>query len=154
MPAARRTGGGTRFFRDLLPLDEKQASTHQLSHCTKRQKLDSKNSWNWCSIFVPATIWQVLNLKRMHWPETKAVSICWNFNSDVTLTVDGAKFWISCPWLAFLSILSCWQLIQNQRHLPLCRVNGGFHLHLLVFCLVYQFNSKLEALVCSSFTND
>jgi hypothetical protein len=31
---------------------------------------------------------------------------------------------------------------------------GGFHLHLLVFPLVYQFNSRLEALVCSSFEND
>ena len=31
---------------------------------------------------------------------------------------------------------------------------GGFHLHLLVFPFVYQFNSRLEALVCSSFAND
>ena len=27
--------------------------------------------------------------------------------------VDGAKFWISYHWLAFLSHLSCWKLIQN-----------------------------------------
>ena len=27
--------------------------------------------------------------------------------------VDGAKFWISYQWLAFLSIFSRWQLIQN-----------------------------------------
>ena len=27
--------------------------------------------------------------------------------------VDGAKFWISCQWLAFLSKFSQWQLIQN-----------------------------------------
>ena len=27
--------------------------------------------------------------------------------------IDGAEFWISCHWLAFFSILSCWQLIQN-----------------------------------------
>ena len=31
---------------------------------------------------------------------------------------------------------------------------GGFHLHLLVFTFVYQFNSRIEALVCSSFAND
>ena len=31
---------------------------------------------------------------------------------------------------------------------------GGFHLHLLVFPFVYQFNSKIVALVYSSFAND
>ena len=28
--------------------------------------------------------------------------------------VDGAEFCIRCQWLVFLSILSCWQLIQNS----------------------------------------
>ena len=31
---------------------------------------------------------------------------------------------------------------------------GGFHLHLLVFPFVYQFNSRIEVLVHSSFVND
>ena len=31
---------------------------------------------------------------------------------------------------------------------------GGFHLHLLVFPFIYQFESRIEALVCSSFAND
>ena len=31
---------------------------------------------------------------------------------------------------------------------------GGFHLHLLVFTLVYQFNSRIGILVHSSFAND
>ena len=31
---------------------------------------------------------------------------------------------------------------------------GRFHLHLLLFPFIYQFNSRLEALVCSSFAND
>ena len=31
---------------------------------------------------------------------------------------------------------------------------GGFHLHLLVLPFVYQFHSRIEALVCSSFEND
>ena len=31
---------------------------------------------------------------------------------------------------------------------------GGFHLHLLVFPFIYQFNYRIEALVCSSFAND
>ena len=31
---------------------------------------------------------------------------------------------------------------------------GGFHLHLLVFPFVYQFNSRIGVLVKSSFAND
>ena len=31
---------------------------------------------------------------------------------------------------------------------------GGFHLHLLVFPFVYQFNSRIGVLVNSSFAND
>ena len=31
---------------------------------------------------------------------------------------------------------------------------GGFHLYLLVFPFVYQFYSRIEALVSSSFAND
>ena len=30
-------------------------------------------------------------------------------------------------------------------------VKGGFHLHLLVFLFIYQFHSRIEALVRSSF---
>ena len=35
-----------------------------------------------------------------------------------------------------------------------CRPLGGFHLHLLVFPFVYQFNSRIGVLVKSSFEND
>ena len=31
---------------------------------------------------------------------------------------------------------------------------GGFHLHLLFFSFVYQFNSRIGVLVHSSFAND
>ena len=31
---------------------------------------------------------------------------------------------------------------------------GGSHLHLLVFPFVYQFHSRIETIVCSSFAND
>ena len=31
---------------------------------------------------------------------------------------------------------------------------GGFHLHILVLLFVYQFHSRIKALVCSSFAND
>ena len=34
------------------------------------------------------------------------------------------------------------------------RVTDGFHLQLLVFPFIYQFNSRIEVLVNSSFAND
>ena len=37
-----------------------------------------------------------------------------NFFHWRDMMVDGAEFGISWQWLAFLSILSCWQLIQNS----------------------------------------
>ena len=38
--------------------------------------------------------------------------------------------------------------------LPVPVERGGFHLHLLVFPFIYQFHSRIEALVSSSFAND
>ena len=34
---------------------------------------DSKNSWNWRILLVPATIWQILNVKRRQ-PEVDSYS--------------------------------------------------------------------------------
>ena len=34
--------------------------------------------------------------------------------------VDGAEFWISCQWLAYISILCCRQLIQNSAPSTIC----------------------------------
>ena len=42
-------------------------------------KIWFKNSWNWLIILVPATIWQVLNMKCTLWPETEVMWICRNF---------------------------------------------------------------------------
>ena len=36
-------------------------------------KIWFKNSWNWLIILVPATIWQVLNMKCTIWPETEVM---------------------------------------------------------------------------------
>ena len=44
-------------------------------------------------------LWRASTIRMSHWCHTM---------------VDGAKFWISCQWLAFLSIFSRWQLIQNS----------------------------------------
>ena len=38
-------------------------------------KIILKNSWNWRIILVPATIWQVLNMKCTEWTETEAIWI-------------------------------------------------------------------------------
>ena len=59
-------------------------------------------------------------------------------------------------------------LKENYPDLPQCtkcekeergqkiiiRPIGVFHLHLLIFFFVYQFNSKIGSLVCSSFANN
>ena len=51
-------------------------SAQQLGQTSKtRQKWDSKSSWNWRVILVPATIWQVLNMKTTQRPEMKAMSM-------------------------------------------------------------------------------
>ena len=42
-------------------------------------KWDLKNSWNWHVILVPATVWQILNVKRRQ-PETEVMWICRNFH--------------------------------------------------------------------------
>ena len=34
-------------------------------------------SWNWLITFIPATVWQILNMKCVQWPETEIVWICW-----------------------------------------------------------------------------
>ena len=48
------------------------------------------------------------------------------YKSDIWMShwrqqmVDGADFWISCHWLAFLSSLSQWQLIQKLVPSTIC----------------------------------
>ena len=39
-------------------------------------KIRLKNSWNWRVILLPATIWQILNMKCREWPETETVWMC------------------------------------------------------------------------------
>ena len=50
--------------------------------------------------------------------------------------------------LIFISYL--WSFVQSK----VTKDKGGFHLHLLVFPFVYQFNSRIGVLVHSSFAND
>ena len=47
----------------------------------------------------PLTFWQIHPIRMSHWRHKM---------------VDGDEFWISWQWLAFLSILSRWQLIQKS----------------------------------------
>ena len=42
-------------------------------------KIRLKKSWNWLIILMPATVWQILNLKQMQRPETETFQICWNW---------------------------------------------------------------------------
>ena len=70
-----------------------------------------------------------------------------------------------CVWVVALSRLPkihfSWILLfnQNQRicyvsYLAKNKHTGGFHLHLLVYPFIYQFNSTIGVLVHSSFAND
>ena len=49
-----------------------------------------------------------------------------------------------------------YQIISQSFDRPLDRhvFYGGFHLHLLVFPFIYQFNSRIGIVVNSSFAND
>ena len=50
---------------------------------------------------------------------------------------------------------SSWCRYTNYGHMIIFGQSlGGFYLHFLVFPFVYQFNSRIEALVCSSLAND
>ena len=86
-----------RRQRDLWPVTVALCSlnclkpcTYPVDHCatpasaaahTKRQKppeIRLKNSWNWQIILVPATIWQIFNVKQRQSTETELIWICWN----------------------------------------------------------------------------
>ena len=60
--------------------------------------------------------------------------------------VNGIRFWIGCQWLAFLRILSCWQLVQSSAPSSIawrqCVVWIGFVMHLP---LLYYLVSKGKA---------
>ena len=65
------------------------------------------------------------------------------------LILDGSK--IKGNYL-FVQQLSFGKMLPAADALNDCL--GGFHLHLLVFPFVYQFNSKIGVLVHPSFAND
>ena len=63
-----------------LKRDAQCACCTQLGQLSKtRQKLDWRNSSNWRIIVVTATIWQILDMQSMQWPETEIMWICRNF---------------------------------------------------------------------------
>ena len=62
-----------------------------------------------------------------------------------------------CSFVAACALLSTFVGFSraNVNYISILHVEfGGFHLHLLVFPFVYQSNSRIVALVCSSFAND
>ena len=64
----------------LIRHRQQQQQDAELGHIAKnRQKRDSKNSWNRRTILVPATVWQILNVK-LRQPETKVIWIWRNFH--------------------------------------------------------------------------
>ena len=75
-----------------------------------RQKLHSKNSWNWVVILVSATIWQVLNVK----------CIKTGNGNDVNQLKTALKMsWNQIKWTSFWHILPIWnQSVPSPAHLP------------------------------------
>ena len=79
-----------------------------------------------------------------------------------------AIFFHSMPYKIHLVHLARLLSRMNERNIGMYKVPiwmppglliiyfdyGGFHLHLLVFPFIYQFNSRIVALVCSLFAND
>ena len=58
-----------------------------------RQNQDSKNPWNQRIILVPATVWQILNVKCRQ-PETEVMWCCRNFHGKTReITIGKLMFW-------------------------------------------------------------
>ena len=68
-------------------------------------------------------------------------------------SISLATFFLSLA--CFLpSFLSCLSFSRSRQTTLSLTTQGGFHLHLLVFPFVYQFNSRIGVIVYSSFAND
>ena len=66
-------------------------------------------------------------------------------------TVLSLQFF-SCPlWNHSFCLLICYLISENSKS---WEIKDSFHLCLLIFSFVCQFNSRIEALVWSSFAND
>ena len=58
-------------------------------NCKNPPKIEFKNSWNWRIILVPATIWQILNVKHKQ-SETEVMRI---FRKSREITLGKLIFW-------------------------------------------------------------
>ena len=76
-----------------------QYSSHSGQIAKTRQKLHSKNSWNWVVILVSATIWQVLNVKCIK---------TGNGNDVNQLKIALKNSWNHIKWTYFWRILPIW----------------------------------------------
>jgi hypothetical protein len=64
---------------------------------------------------------------------------------------ENFRDWSFGKWDKFLPRALMW---LNLYGCQAAQREGGFHLHLLVFPFIYQFNTRIVALVCSSFANE
>ena len=101
------------YFQYLCPDSSPAALQHIRDKLPKtRQKLHSKNSWNWVVILVSATIWQVLNVKGLktgHGNDVNQLKIAlknsWNH-------IKWIYFWLILPiWNH--SVAAAWRLLLN-----------------------------------------
>ena len=112
---------------------------------TKQQKpakkSDFKNSWNWLVMLLPTTIWQILNIKCVLWPETEVMWICWN--------LLGKTREITLSELIFGGFLAIWNhcvvIPETQKILPLL-------LPLLLQTILLSINTNNQAKIIKKTT--
>ena len=103
-----------------VPTNASNGCTH-LGQITKtRQKIHSKNSWNWVVILVSATIWQVLNVKCIE---------IGNGNDVNQLKIALKNTWNHIMWTYFWHILPTWNhsaAAQSTVHSSRARYSLAF----------------------------
>ena len=80
------------------------------------------------------------------WPKVLAKSA-----DEMGLESKMLQFFYNILWQRRLNNITVYEL--SQYSIPLIDI-GGLHLPLLALLFVYQFNSRIGLLVCSSFAND
>ena len=79
-----------------------------------------ENPWNWLIIAVPATIWQILNIKYVQWPVMEGKWSIRNFSDEILLNHNkGTYFW---------RVLAIW----NHCASPAQRPTGRYTLNLCI----------------------
>ena len=122
----------------LLFIPTAQRNSHSVSHSGQmaktRQKLHSKNSWNWVVILlVSITIWQVLNVKFIN---------TWNGNDVSQLKIALKNSWNHIMWTYFWFVLPIWNHSVSVCILCVTQIRNG---QIFNFLSKYYFGAILPS---------